>query len=113
MAEKYLTLKESAAILSVSTRTLAGLAISGQISAYHLPSYAGVKCRWRFKLCDIESFMDIHKFNSINVATKNAFKANKALIDIKKNQKGFIYMKIINLIGEENINEYYEELAIP
>ena len=88
MAEiKYLTLKEAAEILNVSTRTLANLATSGQISAYRLPSYASVKCRWRFKLCDIESFMDIHKFNSINVATKNAFKANKALIDIKKIKK--------------------------
>lgn len=88
MAEiKYLTLKEAAQILSVSTRTLSGLAISGQISSYRLPSYASVKCRWRFKLCDIESFMDINKFNSINVATKNAFKGNKALIDIEKIKK--------------------------
>ena len=87
MVEKYLTLKGAAEILSVSTRTLAGLAISGQISAYRLPSYAGVKSRWRFKLSDIESFMDIHKLNSINVSTKNAFKGNKALIDIKKIKK--------------------------
>ena len=54
---KYLTLKEAAEILNVSTRTLANLAISGQISAYRLPSAAGVKSRYRFKLADLENFM--------------------------------------------------------
>lgn len=88
--EKYLTLKQAAEILSVSTRTLANLATSGQISAYRLPSPNNAKSRYRFKSSDIESFMTIHKFNSINVITKNTFKNNKARIDVEKIKKVLI-----------------------
>ncbi len=87
MPEKYLTLKEASQILSVSTRTLANLAIGGQISAYRLPSVNNKKPRYRFKSTDLEEFMNNHKFNSINVITKNVFKNNKARIDIEKIKK--------------------------
>jgi excisionase family DNA binding protein len=90
MAElKYLTLKQAAEILSVSTRTLANLAVSGQITAYRLPSACGngKKARYRFKLQDIEEFMNNHKFQSVNIATKNVFKNNKARIDVEKVKK--------------------------
>ena len=79
MAElKYLTLSEAAEILSVSTRTLANLASSGQISSYRLPSINNVKSRYRFKLTDIEGFMNNHKLNSIDSTVKNVFKSHKA-----------------------------------
>jgi excisionase family DNA binding protein len=85
MAElKYLTLKEAAEILSISPRTLANFATSGQISAYRLPSACGKKARYRFKLSDIEEFMDGNKLLSVNIATKNVFKNNKARIDVEK-----------------------------
>ena len=88
MAEiKYLTLKESARILSVSTRTLANLAVSGHISAYRLPSPNNAKPRYRFKLQDIEEFMDGHKLRSINSITKTVFINNKARVDVKKIKK--------------------------
>ena len=88
MAEiKYLTLSQAAQILSVSTRTLANLAQGGYISAYRLPSPGNSKPRYRFKLQDIEEFMNNHKFTSINVITKNTFKNNKARIDVEKIKK--------------------------
>lgn len=85
--EKYLTLKKTAEILSVSTRTLANLAQNGQITAYRLPSPGNAKARYRFKLQDIEEFMDSHKLNSINSAVKNVFKSNKARINLEKIKK--------------------------
>ncbi|RZD16023.1 MAG: DNA-binding protein [Candidatus Acididesulfobacter guangdongensis] len=84
---KYLTLKETAEIISVSPRTLANLATSGQITAYRLPSSCGKKSRYRFKLSDIESFMDRNKLLAVNVITKNVFKNNKARIDLVKVKK--------------------------
>lgn len=78
---KYLTLKQAAAILSVSTRTLANLAVSGKITAYRLPSAAGAKSRYRFKLADLENFMNENKLLSVHVITKNVFRNNKARID--------------------------------
>ena len=87
MAEKYLTLKGAAEILSVSTRTLANLAKSGQISCYRLPSANSKKPRYRFKSSDIESFMQGNKLLSVNLITKNVFKNNKAKIDIAKIKK--------------------------
>ena len=90
MAEKYLTLKGAAEILSVSTRTLANLAMPGQISAYRLPSAAGAKSRYRFKLADLENFMAGNKLLAVNVTAKNVFNDNnarKARIDIKKIKK--------------------------
>ena len=88
MAElKYLTLKEASQILSVSTRTLANLAIGGQISAYRLPSVNNKKPRYRFKSTDLEEFMNNHKLNSIDSTVKNVFKGNKARIDIENIKK--------------------------
>ncbi len=88
MAElKYLTLSEAAEILSVSTRTLANLAIGGQISAYRLPSVNNKKPRYRFKSTDLEEFMNNHKLNSIDSTVKNVFKGNKARIDIENIKK--------------------------
>ena len=84
---KYLTLKQAAEILSVSTRTLANLAVSGKITAYRLPSACGKKARYRFKSQDIENFMRENKLNSINFTVKNVFKNNKAKIDIAKIKK--------------------------
>ena len=84
MNEKYLTLKAAAEILAVSTRTLASLAKSCQISAYRLPSACGKKARYRFKLSDIEEFMNSHKLMAVNIMTKNAFKNNRAKIDVEK-----------------------------
>jgi len=81
---KYLTLKKAAEILSISSRTLANLAKSGQISAYRLPSASLKKARYRFKQSDIEAFMEGNKFISINLITKNAFQGNKARIDVQR-----------------------------
>ncbi|MHB1660580.1 MAG: helix-turn-helix domain-containing protein [bacterium] len=84
MAElKYLNLKQSAQILSVSTRTLAGLATSGQITAYRLPSAANAKPRYRFKLSDIEAFMDGNRLLAINVHARKVFVENKKRIDVE------------------------------
>ena len=88
MAElKYLTLSQAAEVLSVSTRTLANLAISGQICAYRLPSPNNAKSRYRFKSSDIENFMQGNKLLSVNLITKNVFKNTKAKIDIAKIKK--------------------------
>jgi excisionase family DNA binding protein len=84
MAElKYLTLKQAAQILSVSSRTLANLATSGQITAYRLPSAANAKSRYRFKLSDIESFMDDNKFMAVNTHVKKVFAGNKARVNVE------------------------------
>jgi excisionase family DNA binding protein len=85
MAElKYLTLKQAAQVLSISTRTLANLAVSGQITAYRLPSACGKKSRYRFKQSDIEEFMEGNKFTAINLHVKKVFSTNKARIDVEK-----------------------------
>jgi predicted site-specific integrase-resolvase len=85
MAElKYLNLKMAAQVLSISTRTLANLATSGQISAYRLPSLHNAKARYRFKQSDIEAFMEENKFLAVNTATRKVFRNNKARIDVEK-----------------------------
>ncbi len=87
---KYLKLKEAAEILSVSSRTLANMAVAGKITAYRLPSATNAKPRYRFKQQDIEEFMNGNKLMAINVNTKNAFKNNKnwkAKIDVQRIKK--------------------------
>ena len=74
-------------ILSVSTKTLFKLATSGQVSAFRIPSPTNKKSRWRFKLSDLENFMQRNKLLSVNVITKNVFIRSKARIDIEKIKK--------------------------
>ncbi len=71
---QYLTLREAAGALKVSQRTLTRLVQDGYIDCYRIPSKMGEKRNYRFKLSDIEDFMNQQKILCTSNIVKNAFK---------------------------------------
>ncbi|MHB1645898.1 MAG: helix-turn-helix domain-containing protein [bacterium] len=69
---KYLTLKETADILKITTRTLSKLVAGNDIPCYRIPS-GKTKPHYRFKLSDIEEYMNAQKVLPIDAIVKNAF----------------------------------------
>ena len=94
LAEKYnkmhyLTLREAANILKVSQRTLSRLVQDGFLNSYRIPSEKGEKRNYRFKLNDIEDFMNQQKVLCTGNIVKNAFK-NKVKNIEKEKIKGIV-----------------------
>ena len=81
---QYFTLSETAKILKVSNRTLSTLVANNLIPCYRIPSVKNEKARYRFKLNDIEAFMENNKVKSINNIVKNAFHKEKIKMDKSK-----------------------------
>ena len=92
---KYLNLRDAANILDVSQRTLTHLIQDGYVNCYRIPSKMGEKKNYRFKLSDIEDFMNQNKVVSIDNIVKNSFRTknierkniNKMVKDITANNK--------------------------
>ena len=72
---QYLTLKEAANILKVSQRTMTHLVQDSYVDCYRIPSKTGEKRNYRFKLTDLENFMQSNKVVCVDSVVKNAFKS--------------------------------------
>jgi excisionase family DNA binding protein len=77
---QYFTLKETADILKISTRTLSKLVTGNDIPCYRIPS-GKTKPHYRFKLSDIEEYMDKQKVLNIDALVKNTFYKKKSTMN--------------------------------
>ncbi|MHB1679971.1 MAG: helix-turn-helix domain-containing protein [bacterium] len=86
---QYFTLKETADILKIGTRTLSKLVLDNSIPCYRIPSEKNKKPHYRFKLSDIEEYMEKTKIlpkDNIDNIVKNSFYNKKSTMNnIKAN----------------------------
>ena len=96
---QYFTLKETANILKISTKTLSKLVLDNNIPCYNPSPKANKKPHYKFKLSDIDEYMEKQKVISVDAIIKNTFYKKKSTINnikISEMVKGIIRKQAVN-----------------